>query len=263
MSRSVIIYRIIAGLALLGALIMALITGGWITNTLAIPAPLVPPTDIPIPVLNIPMTWTPSFTPPPSFTPFPTNTRTATATRTPTATLTPSDTPTDLPTDTPTVTLSFTPSSTYTNTFTPTDEPSPTLTPSSTQATSTPTATNAPFPFRISDLRLGTDLQKTCQYQAIGGNVFDTFGFPLKGVVVVVTGTGLPGGGATATSGSNTAYGESGWEIRVSTGVIRGSYQVQLRDTGGTILSAPVDASFTGSCASNLLLLSFRQERPY
>jgi hypothetical protein len=245
------------------------LTAAWLTETVAVPDPLVPATDIPIPTLEARVFWTPSRTLAASFTPFPTDTATLIPTRTASATQTPSDTPTEPPTLTPSNTATVTPSSTltssptFTETYTPSASPTITLTPSPTGATNTPTQTQTAFPFVASELRIRANPQNNCSYQGIAGNVFDTFNAPLTGITVVVRGADLRQEGLTAVSGSNLAFAQSGWEIIVSSFTSRSSYTIQLQSEEGIALSAPIEVTFPGSCDSNQLLIQFTQTRPY
>lgn len=263
------VYNAVGCLFLLLTLVTVGITAAWLTEAVKIPTVLVPPTDIPIPLLEVRVSWTPSRTLPPSLTPFPSDTPSVTVTRTSTATQTPSETSTEPPTltpsNTPTVTPSstFTSSPTFTETYTPSVSPTITLTPSPTGATDTPSPTVTAFPFIASELRIRANPQNNCDYQGIAGNVFDTFSAPLSGIKVVVTGGNLREGGASAVSGSNLAFAQSGWEVIVSSFVTRSSYTVQLQSDDGIALSAPIEVTFPGSCDSNQLLIQFTQTRPY
>lgn len=211
--------------------------------------------DLPTPV-TIP-TLTPSHT----FTP----TATPTATPTPTETLTPTVTPTEPPTFTPSPTITDTPGPTSTPTDTPTPiatfTPTPTDTP--TGPTATFTATTSPFPF---DLRNNEVVftqnfanQAGCAWQGIGGQVFDLNGSPLNGLLVRVFGPNLD---RLVQSGSNTQYGEAGWEQPVDNVINTNTYFVQLETTAGTIISPRVQVTFPGDCARNLALVRFIQTRP-
>lgn len=211
--------------------------------------------DLPTPV-TLP-TLTPSSTLPPSATP--------TDTPTPTETLTPTVTPTETPTLTVSPTITDTPGPTSTPTDTPT--PPATFTPTATDTPSGPTATftatTSPFPF---DLRENEVVftqnfanQAGCAWQGIGGQVFDLNGNPLNGLMVHVFGPNID---RFVLSGSNTQYGEGGWEQPVDNVINTSTYFVQLETTAGTVISPRVQVTFPGDCARNLALVRFIQTRP-
>lgn len=209
------------------------------------------PTPVTIPSL------TPSVTLPPSATP--------TDTSTPTETLTPTVTPTETPTLTVSPTITNTPGPTSTPTDTPT--PPATFTPPATETPSGPTATftatTSPFPF---DLR-GNEIvftqnfanQAGCAWQGIGGQVFDLNGAALNGLRIHVFGPNID---RYVDSGSNTQYGEGGWEQPVDNVINTNTYFVELQTTAGTVISPRVQVTFPGDCARNLALVRFIQTRP-
>jgi hypothetical protein len=246
-----------------------------------------------VPTLIALPTVTPTFTP--TDTPVPTNTPTITPT------VTPSETPTETLTfvPSPTFTETFTPSATATITLTPSETPIASLTPSNTPpptatftltitttalpsatppptATPFPTATEpftppplvdvpSPYPFGLRDGQpvFTANFANTagCAWQGIGGQVFDINDVPLRGVTVLVTGAG--GFEARVTSGSNTIYGVSGWEVRTGNLLTGDSFRVELLSPGGTPISPQIIVTFTlNDCARNLALLNFKQTRP-
>jgi hypothetical protein len=64
-------------------------------------------------------------------------------------------------------------------------------------------------------------------------------------------------------SGSNTLYGLSGWEVPLNTALTSNSYIVELQSSGGTIISPQVTVTFVPDCTKNLALVSFSQTRPF
>jgi len=259
-------YNLISLTFLVLAVLICLLTAGILSETVPVPDPLIPPTDIDIPTLQARVIWTPSFTPLPSDTPPPTNSPTPSATPTETATQTETATPTEGPTDTPTQTQTPTPSSTFTTTFTalpPTMTATITLTPSPTGPTATSTRTPAPFPFVVERVEIRKDLNNDCTFQGFGGNVFDLINEPIDGLRIVVTGPGLPTAGQVGVSGGNQNYGPGGWEVRVSNGVNSNQYTLQLQNVDGTPFSQPITQTFSSSCDGNLMLIRFKQIRPY
>lgn len=250
------------------------VTGPTTTSTAAA---VIVPTALVLPTAS--NTFTPSFTP--------TNTDTLTPTPTFTSTLTPTITPTLIasstpvtPTDTPvpSATLTSTPIPSTTLTFTPvpsltiTVTIGPTLTP--VPSTPVPTLPNftpqptqpppSPFPFVVKDNQVifTTNFANAagCAWQGIGGQVFDTNGQPLPGIRVHVFGNGLD---VFATSGSNTLYGPSGYEIAVANTIGNNTYLVELQTDQGTIIAPQQAVSFPSDCARNLALVNFQQSRPF
>jgi hypothetical protein len=186
-------------------------------------------------------------------------TRTPSLTRTPTLapTLTPSPTitPTEFipPTEAP-PTATIPPTS---DVATLTNTPAPTLPPISTDPT------QSPYPFRLREQpipTLNSFNSAGCNWQGIGGQVFDVNNQPLANVRVHVFGSGIE---LNAISGSNTLYGPSGWEIQLANTVNTNSYAVELRSSQGTPISPRIPVVFTANCAQNLTLINFVQTRPF
>lgn len=182
------------------------------------------------------------------------------ATFTPTFTSTPTvtHTPTLAPTLSPTPTITFTPTITTTvlptETFTASPPPSATL---GTPATSPP-----PFLFGTqNDIQFVQNTLNSagCAWQGIGGQVFNLSGqaytTPLN---VRVFGGGLPED-REATTGSNTAYGASGFEIQVANGITTATYFIQLESQFGTPISDRIQVTFPGDCSGNVALINFQQ----
>lgn len=222
------------------------------TNTFT-PSPTFTPTDTLIPTDTITPTIAPSLT----FTNVPSVTASLTFT------VIPSDTTTPIPEAT--ATFSLTPSLTITSTqiVTPTDP----ITPSPTPINFTPQPTEpppSPFPFALRENPVYTlNFANTagCAWQGIGGQVYDINGQALIGVRVHVFGSGVD---FTTTSGSNTLYGVSGWEVPLNNSLTGNSYTVELQSSGGTIISPQVPVQFTANdCARNLALVNFAQTRPF
>lgn len=185
--------------------------------------------------------------------------------------------PTNTPTETPLVppTATFTPSPTITPTqfieptaqTTPTSElpagPTPTLTLGPTLPPLVSGPTESPFPFAARDQVVFTqNFANTagCNWQGIGGQVFDLNGQPLVNIRVHVFGSGVD---LFAVSGSNTLYGVSGWEIQLTNGITTNSYVVELQSAQGTIISPQIAITFPADCARNLAVTNFVQTRPF
>jgi hypothetical protein len=182
--------------------------------------------------------------------------------------------PTSTPTKTPLVppTLTFTPSPTITPTpfVEPTQPPSPTQAGPTATFTPAPTLpplitgpTESPFPFAARDQVVFTqNFANTagCNWQGVGGQVFDLNGQPLTNIRVHVFGSGVD---LFAVSGSNTLYGVSGWEIQLTNGITTNSYVVELQSAQGTIISPQIAITFPADCARNLAVVNFVQTRPF
>ncbi len=275
------IYNLISLLFFLLSIVVILLVG------LRMAAPPPPPTQsaLAVPTVAILPTSTQTFTWTPTFTA--TNTDIPTWTQTPT--ITPSITWTLISSLTPSLTYTTAPSSTAAPTETP--APSSTAAPSSTIAPSltitntlvvtpteipsiTPTVNDftpqptepppSPFPFELRDNQViyTTNFANTagCAWQGVGGQVFDQNGQPLGQVRVHVFGQGID---VFTTSGSNTLYGLSGWEVPLNTTLTSNSYIVELQSSGGTIISPQITVTFTPDCSKNLALVSFQQTRPF
>lgn len=217
------------------------------------------PTSAILPSPTMTFTFTPTFTPTRTETPLP-------ATFTLTPTVTPTLTWTIIPTMT--ASLTYTPGPTNTDAPPPTDGPSPTVDLSAT-ATFTPTEapTSTPVPteppplvYELRDEQViytGNFANAAgCAWQGVGGQVFDADDQPLLDVRVHVFGTGID---VFTTSGSNTLYGLSGWEVPLGTTLNSNSYIVEVQSADGAIISPQINLFFTSDCAKNLALVSFQQ----
>ena len=240
-----IFFLIAAVIAILVTIFMALTGGGNDAEALAIPTEFIipSPTDIP-PTL----TYTP--------------TRTPTETLTPTATYTPSSTPTDSPTETqtPTQIPSPTITSTPTITLTPDVTETPTIEPTPTGPTSTPPP---PLPFAAPDtIQFTRNFANTqgCAWQGIGGQVLALGGGSFTNPLQVHVYTNGQDFGRVFT-GSNSAYGASGFEVRVANAITTDTYFVQLESRNGVPVSTEVQITFPGDCEQNVALINFEQVR--
>lgn len=228
------------------------------------------------PSLTLTPTFTYTLSPVPSDTPIPSPTLSETPDLTATAsefTYTPSFTPSLTPSITNTAetppTITLTPSLTITATLeptvgevVPTQDPNvpPTL-PPITQEVFGPTI--SPFPFVQRDVVYTFNFANSagCNWQGIGGQVYDVNNQPLSNINVHVIGAG--GFDRETVSGSNTLYGSSGWEIAVGNTFTQDSFIVELRSPQGTVISPPVQVNFPGNCNSNLAQVNFVQTRPF
>lgn len=120
----------------------------------------------------------------------------------------------------------------------------------------------SPYPFALRDqVIFTTNFANTagCSWQGIGGQVFDMQGFPLTQVRVHVFGGGVD---LYTASGTNTLYGQSGWEVPLSNITNNNTYIVELQTAQGTIISPQIQVTFRNNCAENLALVNFQQTRP-
>lgn len=223
------------------------------------PAPTPPETIEPPAVLELP-TLTP--TPTASDTPIPTWTYTPTNTETPVLTDTPG--PTEPPTATITPTPTITPSLTITPTLPATATEVPTEPPTVEGQAALPTQPPSPFPFRLRNNQVAFTNNFAnsagCQWQGFGGAVFDLNGQPLNEIRVHVYGDNVD---LYTTSGTNTLYGQGGWEVQVANGINTNTYYVELQSQGGTVISDTVQVTFPGGCETNLAVANFEQTRPF
>lgn len=201
------------------------------------------PTDTPIPPTN-----TSTATPTQTLSPTPTNTGTLVPTDTPTPTQTPTLPPTA--TITPTQSITPTPDVTDTPTLIPTpDGPSPTAPPA------------LPFtgPAEVQFARNFANTQG-CAWQGIGGQVLALGGGSYTNPLQVhVFGGGQDYG--RVFTGTNSAYGASGFEVRVANAINRDVYFVQLESRNGVPVSEQVQVMFPGDCEQNVAIVNFEQVR--
>jgi hypothetical protein len=227
--------------------------------------PLEPPTDVPPATSLLSLdgklpTATPTQTPRPTTVPGATNTWTPSPTWTGIPTNTPSPTRTPTNTTEPSATATFTPTDTV---VPPTDAPTLTEVP---LATDIPPATNPPQTsggtFIVQPgMPLYRDgfLHPGCQWQGIGGQVVTSQGEPVVGLTIQANGT--DGSTFTALTGSNSAYGDSGWEITTGTEIVPATYNVQIVSADlSQVLSSIVTVNFQGKCEQSLALITFIQQ---
>lgn len=247
MGRKLGIYDIIA-------IIFVVLAAGWLLfvitrlfgptvaegQTVIVPSPIVLPTFTP--------TRTPLPTLPPTFT------------DTPTLTIAPTTTPTLTPTLAPSATITASPSITVTATITPTPTPPPSATPGGPGA-----ASPSPFPYELPGGQVvlvpNTYNAAACAWQGLGGQVFGLQGTEINissGLQAHVFGSGID---LRSPVGSNSNYGQSGWEIAVATSINTNTYFVQLETAQGTAVSDIYSVTFPGDCQRNVALLRFRQTR--
>jgi hypothetical protein len=210
--------------------------------------PLAPPT---FPALMIIATDPPSLTPSMTLSPAP-------ATATPNATATPTNTPTFTPTWTPTVT--DTP--VVGNLNLPTGS-GPTATQTEAAAQPSSQFTQSPFPFTVDPIRYTPNTgQDACNWQSVAGSVTDMQGKPIKGLAIRVTGSN---GNIDEVhyTGTETRYGESGFEVFLGAIPRVDQYTVQLLGRTGSPISDTVTIETRTGCKENIVIVHFVQNHPY
>lgn len=138
-----------------------------------------------------------------------------------------------------------------------------TFVPSATGPSGTPTGTLSAYPFV---LQQGNPIMRDnfanaagCNWQGLAGQIVNDVGDPVPGVQVRVRGDTITE--LTTMSGTNTFYGQSGWEVRLSTQPSTDRYQVDLW-YNNVQASPTVEIVFTGACEGNLALINFVLTRP-
>jgi hypothetical protein len=118
-----------------------------------------------------------------------------------------------------------------------------------------------PFRFELRNHRI--DFKRNfpnkagCQWQGLGGTVYDRNGKPLRGVQVYVF-SGEHKVAQSTVSGTKSRYDlVSGWEIQVDTVVSNKVYFVELHSKVGLVISPRVEVTFPGTCEGNLAVINF------
>ncbi len=184
-------------------------------------------------------------------------------------TLTPTDTSTASPTPTQTLPATFTappstatrtPTATITTTPRPSDTAAPSVTPS---ATPTPTETPIPFPFIVRDepeLRENFANSLGCDWQGVGGRVFDATGQELTaedaiGLRAHIFSDSID---RTVRLGTNSFYGErTGWEAQTGTSIAAELVYVRLETADGEPMSNDAQINFPADCEGNAAVVEF------
>lgn len=181
----------------------------------------------------------------------------------------PTETPTATATGTATLPATFTavpatathtPSATLTTTPRPSETAAPTVTPSE---TATPTETAIPYPFVVRDepvLQANTANTLGCDWQGVGGRVFDSAGAELSveqiaDLRVHVYSNSID---RTVRLGTNSLYGErTGWEVATGTGIAAELVYVRLETTDGRLMSNEAQIEFPADCDGNAAVVEF------
>jgi hypothetical protein len=145
----------------------------------------------------------------------------------------------------------------------PTQDPSTltaTITATAGTTTATVTATRAPFDYilRQDEIVYTSNFANPfgCNWAGVAGTVFDLSGSHKLDVAIHLVGNGLD---TKVTSGSTTAYGTSGWEVKIADAPVNLVYQVRLETSDGTALSDFVTVQMIPECNQNLVLIVFDQ----
>jgi uncharacterized protein YraI len=106
-----------------------------------------------------------------------------------------------------------------------------------------------------------THPELSCTWQGLGGQVLGLNGEALPGYTIRLEGVTDPTLVLTTVSGGETAYGPSGWEIKVADGPNTHVFRVTLFQNDRRV-SDPKLVSFPGDCSRNLGLINFTQLTP-
>jgi len=216
--------NVLSGILVTGTLVVGLIFAIIFINPQTPINPL-PPTTLPVLVL----TWTPSPTPRPVLPP--TWTATIQPTAEPTETPQPTDTP--LPTDTPIPTADLESGTTF-----DIQDGSPSYEPNTFHA------------------------EAGCSWLGVGGQIFDSGGEPVPGILVEAGGLlGEIEISALTLSGTASNYGEAGYELTLHNAPVdsNGTLWIQLLDQANLPLSEKIYLQTYDSCDSNLIRVNFVQ----
>jgi hypothetical protein len=99
-----------------------------------------------------------------------------------------------------------------------------------------------------------------CSYMGIAGQVFDTTGQPVRGLIVEVSGE-LEGNSVLhlVLSGGSTLLGPGGYEIQIADRAIasQGTLTIQIFDLAGLALSDQIAFDTSAACDANQIVLNF------
>lgn len=100
-----------------------------------------------------------------------------------------------------------------------------------------------------------------CNWQGIGGQITGMNGQPLLGYTIRLEGVTDPTLILTTVSGGATAYGPSGWEIKVADAPNTHVFRVTIYQDERRV-SDPKLVAFSGECSRNLGIMNFNQLTP-
>lgn len=138
--------------------------------------------------------------------------------------------------------------------FVPTTEPQ--------LAEDAPTFTPAPadlYPFGVAPegvIYVGNQNGRECNWASIAGAVTNADNAPLPGFGVRVAGDNVS---ATVFSGTNSNFGEGGYELNLGGAPMASTFTVQLVTTGGAPLSDTLTVTTRDDCNQNVAIVNFIQ----
>lgn len=98
-----------------------------------------------------------------------------------------------------------------------------------------------------------------CNWMGAAGQLFDTAGQPVTGLIVAVVGNaGSQSVEAVTTTGVQSGYGPGGYELKLADQVTAGIFWMQAFSSNGSPLTDVVEFQLSGECAQNLALFNFR-----
>lgn len=125
-----------------------------------------------------------------------------------------------------------------------------------------PPAALYPFELDGEPLYIANGNGRECNWASVAGIVLDLDGLAIDGLAVQLT--DLENGElVTVFTGSTLTFGEGGFELPLGNAPLENAYEVQLSTAAGVPLSAPVMAVTSTRCTQNVVLLNFKQVRPY
>ncbi|NDJ85646.1 MAG: hypothetical protein GYB66_07150 [Chloroflexi bacterium] len=99
-----------------------------------------------------------------------------------------------------------------------------------------------------------------CQWLSIAGNITGLGGEPVIDLAVEVSGDDFL---VVVFAGSQTAFGDSGFEVPVGSSPRRDEYTVQLIGSLGTPISEAVEVITGDRCDTNVAVIEFAQVNEY
>ncbi|MBN1285584.1 MAG: hypothetical protein JXB47_09310 [Anaerolineae bacterium] len=125
----------------------------------------------------------------------------------------------------------------------------------------TPSHTPAAFFFTLEGEAVGygpNANENECAWQSIAGQVIGVEGEPVIGLYVHISGEGVD---ELVLTGSQPAFGSSGYELMLGSAPQQGRYVVQLIGQNGEALSDRVIVETIDRCEQNVALVNFVQNR--
>lgn len=102
-----------------------------------------------------------------------------------------------------------------------------------------------------------------CNWQGLGGQVFDLRGRPVPGLVIVVRGT-LGGRNVLeyALTGSSQQFGPGGYDLKLADQLVasQGALTIELQDITGRLLSVVAPFDTRALCNQNLTVINWAEQ---